>query len=113
MLCAHVMRGFREDYARPNDSFYLTSDVTVPVVTLETSHVGILMARLEGKHRLNGDRKTWQQVPQHSFGHSPILSLLLIAFHVGSDLPGEPLVLSELGLSITCSPLWETERNKK
>lgn len=42
--------------------------------------------------------------------YSPFFPLLLIALHVWSDLLGEPLVLSQLGLCITCSSLCETER---
>lgn len=43
---------------------------------------------------------------------SPFLPLFLVALHVWSDLLGEPLVLSELGLSITCSAFCKTERER-
>ncbi len=45
--------------------------------------------------------------------NSPFLPLPLVAVHVWSDLLGEPLVLSELGLGITCNALCERERGKK
>lgn len=43
---------------------------------------------------------------------SLFLPLFLVAFQVWSHLLGESLVLSELGLGITCSPLCETEKKK-
>lgn len=54
-----------------------------------------------------------QQRKMRQILNSPFLPLPLIAFQVWSDLLGEPLVLSELGLGITCSPLCGTERGKK
>lgn len=45
--------------------------------------------------------------------NSPFLPLPLIAFHVWPNLFGEPLVLSELGLCITCSPVCDWEKKKQ
>lgn len=64
------------------------------------------VVRLSGQTHIlhhHSKRKRGQRI------NSPFLPLSLVAFQVWSDLFGQPLVLSELGLSITCSPLCRDE----
>lgn len=97
------------------NSFDLRRNVTatVPIAKRSSSLYGRVCSHVELFKEWKHKYRT-VTVRQDGKGlHSPFLPLLLVAFKIRSDLLGEPLVLSELGLGITCIvwKIWKLSYN--
>lgn len=92
-----------------HDPFHLSGNFTLMVLTAgRASALPVAEPTIKGQIQRG---PCGRGVGEVGF-HSPVLPLFIVALHVWSDLLGEPLVLSELGFSVTCSS-FVRQRNKR